>query len=460
MTTRMPYISQNHSTPSQLIPEASPQHDQNRQDAQSGIFPRRVEQIGKSANGLFVGVVAIGFVAFFVWASSTSIDKVTRASGKVIPTEQNQNIQHMEGGIISQILVFEGQQVAAGDVLVRVENFFNLAELEQIRLELLAQKLRMARLDAEANGLENFEPDSKIFPSNAEIVNSEVQIFARRQANLNEQLLIVTDQARQQSLGLSELETRLVNKQREYELLDETVQSLRGLVAAGAASRNNLLDRESQLQRIQTQLDDLEFQIPQFRSGLSEFIRRRTEIELNFRSMAENERAQAQIAIAKLEESISAMDDRSKRTNVVAPIDGRINRLLVSTVGGVVQPGQVLVQIVPANMSIAIEARISPRDRADIYPGLSSVIKISAYDYSIYGGMEGKIVEISPDALQDEFGQPYFRVRIEANAQAFGPNEPVVPGMLAEVNVLTGSNTVLDFLLKPVRRLKENALRQ
>ncbi len=442
------------------LQKPSPANDQTTLPAGIGIFPRRIDQIGKSANGMFVSVVAIGFIAFFAWSSTTSIDKVTRASGKVIPTEQNQNIQHMEGGIISQILVFEGQQVSAGDVLVKVENSFNLAELEQIKLELFAQELRMARLDAEASGLLEFVVDPQKFPTNSEIVSSEIQIFTRRQANLNEQLLIVTDQARQQSLGLSELETRLINKQREYELSDETVQSMRGLVEAGAASRNNLLDRESQLQRIQTQLDDLDFQIPQFQTGLSELIRRRTEIELNFRSTAENERSQAQIAIAKLKESISAMNDRSRRTNVVAPIDGRINRLLVSTVGGVVQPGQTLVQIVPANMSIAVEARISPRDRADIYPGLSSVIKISAYDYSIYGGLEGKIIEISPDALQDEFGQPYFRVRIEADAQAFGPNEPVVPGMLAEVNVLTGSNTVLDFLLKPVRRLKENAFRQ
>ncbi len=425
-----------------------------------GIFPRQVDSIGQSANAMFITVVIVGFFAFFTWASLTSIDKVTRASGRVIPIEQNQNIQHMEGGIISQILVQEGEYVEKGDVLVKVENSFNLAELEQIKLELLAQRVRMARLDAEARGLDNFVLDNMVPQPGADLVNSETQIFNRRKANLEEQLLIVTDQARQQSLGLSERETRLINKRREYELMEQTVQSLRGLVQSGAASRNSLLDRETQLQKIQTQLDDLEYQIPQFRSGLSEFIRRRNEIELEFRSRAENDRAEAQNTIAKLEETISAMFDRSRRTNVVAPISGRINRLLVSTVGGVVQPGQTLAQIVPANQSIAIEARVSPKNRADIYPGLNAIIKISAYDYSIYGALEGSIVEISPDALKDENGQPYFRVRIEADAQSFGPNEPVVPGMLAEVNVLTGANTVLDFILQPIRRIKENAFRQ
>ena len=227
-----------------------------------------------------------------------------------------------------------------------------------------------------------------------------------------------------------------------------------------AASRNDLLDRESQLQKIKTQINDLEFQIPQFQSGLSEVLRRRTEAELEFRSNAENDRAEAQLKIAKLEESTTAMTDRSYRTSVRAPISGRINRLLISTLGGVVQPGQTLAQIVPADSAIAIEARVSPKDRSNIWPGLPSVIKISAYNYSVYGGLKGKITEVSPDALQDENGQPYFRVRIEASAQSFGPDEPVVPGMLAEVNVLTGSNTILDYLLQPIRRIKENALRQ
>lgn len=443
----------------QITPTA-PNSDQADGGAGSDIFPKQVDSIGKNANAMFLSVVAAGFVSFFSWASLTSIDKVTRASGRVIPTEQNQNIQHMEGGIISQILVNEGQQVEAGDVLVKVENSFNLAELEQIKIELMAQRLRMARLTAEANGFDNIGFDEISAEYSPEITASETQIFERRKANLNEQLLIVTDQARQQSLGLSERETRLVNKQREYELTEQTVISMRSLVQSGAASRNSLLDRETNLQQIQTQLNDLEFQIPQFRSGLSEYIRRRTEIELEFRSNAENDRAEAQNIIAKLEETISAMLDRSIRTNVVAPISGRINRLLVSTLGGVVQPGQTLAQIVPADQSIAIEAKVSPKDRADIYPGLSSIIKISAYDYSIYGALEGTIVEISPDALQDDNGQPYFRVRIEAEAQSFGPDEPVVPGMLAEVNVLTGSNTVLDFILQPIRRLKENAFRQ
>lgn len=436
--------------------------DDPSQAATSGptFFTRQTDGIARSANGIFILVTLLGLGAFLWWAASTSIEEVTKANGRVIPTEQNQNVQHMEGGIISDILVSEGDMVEAGDVLLRVENSFSGAELAQMKVDLLAQQLRLARLDAEVSGAAEFAPDADPLSDYPQLLAGEVQLFQRRRANLDEQLAIFDDQAKQQRLALVERQTRLTNKQQEFDLMQQQVTSLSELVASGAASRNSLLDRQSQLQQIRTQIDDLQFQIPQYESGLSELLRRRSEAELQFRSDAEAERSDTQVKIAKLVQTISAMNDRSARTNVTAPISGRINRLLVSTVGGVVQPGQTLVQIVPADASVSIEARVSPRDRGDIYPGLESVIKISAYNYSVYGGLRGKIVEISPDALQDDDGEPYFRVRVEASSQSFGPDHPVVPGMLAELNVLTGSNTVLDYLLQPLRRLRENALRQ
>lgn len=424
------------------------------------FFSRQTDSIARSANGIFILVALLGLGGFVWWAASTSIEEVTKANGRVIPTEQNQNIQHMEGGIISEILVSEGSMVKAGDVLLRVENSFSGAELAQMQVDLASQQLRLARLNAETEGALAFAPDASMGKTYPEILANEVQLFQRRQANLGEQLAIFDDQAKQQRLALVERQTRLVNKQQEFDLMQQQVTSLADLVQSGAASRNSLLDRQSQLQQIRTQIDDLQLQIPQFESGLSELLRRRSEAQLQFRSDAESDRSDTQVRIAKLLQTITAMDDRSARTNVTAPISGRINRLLVGTVGGVVQPGQTLVQIVPADASVSIEARVSPRDRGDIYPGLESVIKISAYNYSVYGGLRGKIVEISPDALQDDNGEPYFRVRVEASSQSFGPDHPVVPGMLAELNVLTGSNTVLDYLLQPLRRISENALRQ
>ncbi len=426
----------------------------------NGIFSRRTDEIGKKANGIFLKVVAFGFFAFFIWASVTSIDEVTRGSGRIVPLEQNSKIQHMEGGIIADILVVEGAKIKRGDVLLRIENSFSIAELEQTKLEIAAQRTKQARLMAEAKGEEVFSVSKDLIRSNPQVVRQEQLIFDRRRASHQETLLIFKDQSLQKRLTLSEKRQRLENKRKEYALLFETVKNFRKLQKSGAVSRNELLRQESSLQQLVTQLNDLEFQIPKVESELNEAVRRQKEAELRFRSEAENESALAALNIAKLVETISAMQDRSTRKNVIAPVDGRINRLMVSTVGGVVQPGQTLATIVPDDMSIAVDARLSPKDRGKVWPGLKAVLKISAYDYTVYGGLKGEVSEISPDTLIDEQGNPYFRVRVRADASDFGAGNPIVPGMSAEVNILTGKKTVLDYLLRPVRRLKENAFQQ
>jgi len=426
----------------------------------SSTFAKRTDAIGKQANGLFLIVVAFGFFAFLTWAAFTSLDEVTRGSGRIVPLEQNRDVQHMEGGIISEILVQEGQRIKKGDVLLRIENVFSVAELEQTKIELASQRIKQERLIAEANGMADFYRPDDLLLAYPQLLGREEQIFNRRQASQKETLAILKDQILQRRLSLSERRLRLENKQKEYQLLLETVQNFRKLERSGAVSRNELLGKESSLQQLVTQVNDLEYQIPQLESSLNEAIRRQSESELNYRSEAESEAAMAALNIDKLNETILAMDDRKTRTNVLAPINGRINRLLVSTVGGVVQPGSTLAQIVPDDLSIAIDARLSPKDRAQVWLGLESVIKITAYDYTVYGGLKGEVVEISPDALMDERGNPYFRVRVRADASSLGDENPIVPGMLAEVNILTGSQTVLDFLLRPVRRIQENAFRQ
>jgi adhesin transport system membrane fusion protein len=426
----------------------------------AGMTANRTSSIARSANGLFLLITVVGLAAFLIWAAATSIEQVTKAGGRVIPTEQNQNVQHMEGGIISEILVKQGDLVKAGDPLLRVINSFSVAEMQQNEVDLAAETIRSDRLQAESNGAKSFSADADASAKYPELVANEQKLFDSRRANLDEQLSIFDEQVKQQQLALTEEQTRLANKRREYALMQQQVDSLAGLVASGAASRNSLLDRQSQLQQIRTEIDDLQLQIPQTESGLTEVERKRSSAELQFRSDAETDRTASQVKLAKLIGSSKAMQDRSHRTTVVAPIAGRINRLLVTTVGGVAQPGQTLLTITPSDASVSIEAHVSPKDRGDIYPGLNAVIKISAYDYSVYGGLRGKIVEISPDTIQDGNSDPYFRVRIEASAQSFGPDHPVVPGMMAEVNVLTGSNSVLDYLLKPLRRVAENAFRQ
>jgi HlyD family type I secretion membrane fusion protein len=424
------------------------------------LYPRRCDRIARDAHALFLITVAGGLFGFLVWSASTTLDKVTRGSGRIIPVTQNQLVQHLEGGIVTEILVREGDTVERGQPLLRITNSLWEAELAQARLELKARKVKMTRLQAEIDGLATLAFPGELVNDVPQIVDAEANMFQTRKSALEQQAGILDDQVRQKELELAELKSRWQNTKRERDLITQQVESLRRLNKVGAVSRNDLVEAEIAFSQIEGKLSALVHDIPRTEAALSESERRRNEHKLRFRSDVEKEKTETELALAKLDEQITAMSDRVKRSEVVAPISGTVNKLFVTTLGGVVRPAEPLVQLVPADMSIAVEARVAPADRANVYPGQEAVVKISAYEYSLFGGIKGKVVEISSDALQDDKGNPYFRVRLEAQAQSFGPDKPVVPGMLAEVDILYGKHTVLEYLVKPIRDIQAAALRQ
>jgi HlyD family type I secretion membrane fusion protein len=423
-------------------------------------YPARCATIASKAHRQFVWIAACGVAAAGVWAAATTLDKVTRGSGKIVQQTRNQIVQHLEGGIISEILVREGEKVEAGAPLIRIDNSFSRAELLQNQVELKARRLLFARLEAEASGNVEFKPPAELAVGIPRIAQQEASLFRARLEGLRAQISVVDEQHRQKDLELAEMRTRWTTTQRERELVAQRVASLRRLARMGAVSNNELLDNERTLQQIEAKLAALIHDIPRAEAGVQELVRRREEVTLRFRADAEKEQREAAIQAAKLEESISAMQDRSRRTEVAAPVAGVVNKVFVDTVGGVVKSGEPLVQIVPVDSKVMVEARLSPVDRAEVWPGLPAVVKVSAYDFTIHGGMKGKVVDISPDILNDEKGEPYFRVRLEADAGAFGPSRPVIPGMMAQVDILTGRHTVMSYLFRPVQRMKAEALRQ
>jgi len=443
----------------------------NRQDPSTGetaanrtnspsLFARQCDQISTRGHKTFIYSVSAGMLIFIVWANLVHLDRVTRGQGRVIPSTANQIVQHLEGGIISEITVKQGAIVSKGDILLRIKNSFSRAENSRAGLELMAKRLELKRLDAEATGAKKPVFPRALSRKFPKLVANEIRLFERRHARLTEQLLILNDQSVEKNLELEELQARFINRVRERELVRQQVKSLARLVKIGAASTNKLLDKKTALQRIKSAISDLRHQIPRLKSNVVQTGRKATEARLRFRAEAEKERNETLLKIAKLQESLSAMKDRNQRFDVRAPISGVVNRLAVTTIGGVVKPGEELAENVPADKAISIEARLSPKDRAEVWTGLPAVIKISAYDYSLNGGLAGTVTEISPDALTDEKGLPYFRVRLEAAASDFGPKKPVTPGMLAEVDILTGKHSVMSYLLKPMNRIREKALRQ
>ena len=423
-------------------------------------YPRRCDTLARQADTTLLYALTGALTALLLWASFASIDQVTRGSGRVVPQLQNQIIQHLEGGIVSQILVREGQMVQAGDVLMRVENSFSSAELSQTRLEITSIRARAERLRAEVAGSAEVSFEPGLAAAIPAIVAQERQLFESRRQERAAEMQILQSQLQQKELELSELETRWQNTQRERELVRERVESMRRLAQRGAVSNNALLEEERILQQIETRLSDLLFAVPRAEAALEEIRQRIAEAEARVRQASQEDLVRAEFEIAQLEEAANAMQDRSARSEVTAPIAGIVNKLYVSTIGGVVRTGEPLIELVPADAAVVVEARLSPADRAEIWPGLPAVIKISAYEYSVYGGLEGRITDISPDALTDEKGEPYFRVRLEAEAGGFGPDLPIVPGMTADVDIITGEKTVLDTILSPVQRVADNALRQ
>ncbi|MBI1391423.1 MAG: HlyD family type I secretion periplasmic adaptor subunit [Alphaproteobacteria bacterium] len=419
-----------------------------------------VAQISTRASAQFLACVFGLTIAAIVWASIAKVDRVTRGAGRVVSQERNNIVQHYEGGIITQILVAEGDRVAEGDVLFRIENSFAQAELGAATLDLAVQKLKRDRLLAEANGLSEVvfnEALAKAFP---EQVAQQLRFFERRKDELAEALSVFDEQIAEKELELSEKQSRLTNKQRERELMAERLRSLRDLSQAGAVPRNELLQNETALQQVLTQISDLRFQIPQAESALEQAKGRRRESAASFRAEAERLLTETEFEISKLNETIEAQRDRRNRFDVLAPTDGVINKLFVNNVNGVVRPGQNIAEIVSDDAPIEIEARLSPKDRAEVWPGLTAVVKVSAYDYATHGGLEGKVVEISPDALTDEDGSIYFRVRIEADVKGLGEDKPVVPGMQAEIDIITGEQTILSYLLRPINDISSKALRE
>lgn len=424
------------------------------------IFPRRIDRIAGDAHGRFVTVLGIASVLAVIWAGLTEIDKVTRGSGRIVPQQHKQEVQHLEGGIVKDLLVREGDTVAAGQAMMRIENTFFRSELAQASIDLATRRLRLVRLEAETRGDRDLDFAAALRREMPQAVDNEISLFRRRRANLDEQLAILAQQARQKEIELSELRSRQPSVLRERQISDERLASLKKLATAGAASNNDVLEADRQLQQVITRLSDLAHDIPRAEAALAENAQRKLEAVSRFQADAEKERAQVATEIEKLTQSTAAMQDRIRRSDVVAPVAGVINKLNVNTIGGVVKPGEALAEIVPADTSIGVEMKLSPADRANVWPGERAVIKVSAYDFSTYGALPARVVDVSPDALQDERGMPYFRVRLEADAATFGDDKPVLPGMLADVDVIGERQTVLASLLKPLRRLKDNALRQ
>lgn len=404
--------------------------------------------------------LAITTTAFLAWAAAFQLDSVTRASGRVIPSVQNQMVQHLEGGIVSEILVREGQRVKKGDLLVKISDQFGRADASNARTDVVSKQLMLARLEAEARGASDFEPDPAIAKQAPNIADSERALFYARRNQLREELSVIQSQASGHRSELAAIEARIKNLRTEEQTQRERLTLLEGALAADAASRQEVLDRRASLEQLRTRITDSATAMPQIRAQAQEAENRAASTRARFIAEAEQAASELRVELEKARQGLTAFDDRSQRSEVRAPMDGIVNKLFVQTVGGVIRGGDPLIEIVPVDQQIVIEARLRPQDRADVWPGQDAKVKISAYDYTTHGTLDGKVLEISADALQDQKGETYFRVRLSADGAGFGAEKPVTPGMTADVDILSGRRTILAYLVSPVQNATATALRE
>ncbi len=409
-----------------------------------------------------IWVVLLLFIFFMVWASNSHIEQVTRGQGKVIPSTQIQVVQNLEGGILGEINVDVGQLVKKGQLLLRIDETRFSSSFKQNRVRYLLLKAKAARLTAESNGT-NFKVPKEIKDEKPEIGVREKELFESRKREFKSSMQILEQQILQREHETDELSSKLEELNRTYALLIKELELTRPLVAQGAVSEVEVLHLERQASQMEGEIATIKQTIPKAQSRLEEAQLGLRENQLAFFNKAKAELNEVLADLEDVSASAIAIEDRLRRTNVLSPVTGTINRLMVNTVGGVIQPGMDLVEIVPLEDTLVIEAQIKPADIAFLRPGQEAKVKFTAYDFTIYGGLEAKVEHISADSITDERGNSFYSVRLRTTKNYIGLESnplPIIPGMVASVDILTGRKTILSYLLKPVLRAKYMALRE
>lgn len=401
-------------------------------------------------------------VIFVLWAHFTVLDEVTRGQGQVIPSQRVQIIQHLEGGIIEQILVEENQIIEKGDVLVRIRNTVAASQYRDAANTALEHEAAIARLTAEAeNGPLEFS--QQIEREHPELVSDQRQIFEARQAQIDLEINVLESQYQQKQQEIRELSSRKKKLQQGLSLAREQLDIATPLVEQELYPRVDYLSLKRDVANMQGDLNVVNLTIPRIRESAREAQRRIDQRRAQYHTEVLNEISKRRMELISLREAISAGEDRVTRTDVRSPVRGTVKQLIVNTVGGVIRPGEPILEVVPLDDALLVEAQIRPADIAFLYPGQPAKIKLTAYDFSIYGGLDGYVEQISADTIVNEHQESFYRVKLRTKEKALtykGTQLPIIPGMTASVDILTGKKSVLSYLLKPILKAKQTALRE
>lgn len=411
-------------------------------------------------------LILLGTAAFFlialIWSALADIDEVTRGEGKVIPSNKIQVIQNLEGGIVSEIMVSEGQQVDKDQPLLRLDDIRFSSSYRESRSKYLTLQARAARLAATANNQEIKIPEN-VWKEDPDLASNEIALFKSQASELASNLSILKQQELQTSQELAELEAKKNKLARSYELVRQELGMSAPLAKEGAISEVEIIRLKRSVNDLQGELEASQLAIPRLQSAHDEMKNKVKDLEISFRTKARSELNEVQAELSAVEESLRGQQDRVNRTLVRSPVKGTVKQIMVTTVGGVIQPGMDLMEIVPLEGNLLVEAHVRPADIAFLRPDQDALVKLTAYDFAIYGGLPAKLEHISADTITDENGDSFYLIRVRTQLSYLGnADKPlkIIPGMTAVVDILTGEKSVLDYLLKPVLRAREMALRE
>lgn len=416
------------------------------------------ERTHRAQNLVRAAVVLVGVL--LLWAAFAHVDEITKGDARVISSRQLQLVQSLDGGVVSDILVKEGQVVDKDQLLLKIDETRADSGVRESAAQGFALRARQARLRALAEGSAFQPPSSHDTPEERRIVEEERRLYETRLSELNTMLAINQQQLQQRQQELGEMRARKTSADRSLDLAQQELAKTKPLLASGAVSEVDILRLDGAVSKARGDSEQAGAQIARVQASIGEAQRKIQETELNFRNDARKDLADVVGKINTLNEGAIALNDKVDKSQIKSPVRGRVQRLLANTIGGVVQPGKDIVEIVPLDDLLVLEAKVAPRDIAFIHPGQAATVKFTAYDFSIYGGMDGVVENISPDTVVDEKGNAFYQVRVQTHRPSFGDKMPIIPGMTAEVDILTGDKTVLSYLLKPVLKGKAYALRE
>jgi adhesin transport system membrane fusion protein len=402
------------------------------------------------------------FAIALLWAALANIDEVTRGEGKVIPSNKIQVIQNLEGGIVSEILVSEGEQVEKDQPLLRLDDIRFSSSYREAKSRYLTLQAQAARLSAAANDQEITIPDA-VWKEDPDLARNEVALFNSQARELASNLSILEQQAAQTRQELAELEAKKNKLARSYNLVKQELGMSAPLAEEGAISEVEILRLKRSVNDLRGELDASRLAIPRLQSAHEEMKNKIKDLEISFRTKARSELNEVEAELSSVEESLRGQQDRVSRTLVKSPVRGTVKQVMVTTVGGVIQPGMDLMEIVPLEGNLLVEAHVRPADIAFLRPDQAAQVKLTAYDFAIYGGLPAKLEHISADTITDENGDSFYLIKVRTERSYLGTEGnplKIIPGMTAVVDILTGEKSVLDYLLKPVLRARDRALRE